>query len=325
MPRFVLSSGLVALALLAYSSCAVQHREIMQDTAGTPPTASCKGSAQELARCLTEYAADDRQKAWAIYRWIALNISYDMEGFREGTAGSAEDPATVLQRHAAVCVGFSDLFVTLAKSAGLEAVTVSGYAKGLGYEAGDSFEGLPGNHAWNAVLIGGRWQLLDCTWAAGAVDADGLYRQRFEAYYFLPPPGEFLLTHFPLEAKWQLAEKSISLEEFEKLPYVKAAFFRCGLQVRSHKSCVIKPAGRSVTVELEAPGDTVLLGKLFTGGAVRDSWSVPSVRRADLEVFRVVLPKAGEYTLRVFAARGSVRPGDRRALDWAIDYKIIAR
>jgi transglutaminase/protease-like cytokinesis protein 3 len=324
MARFALSSGLVAPCALLLLSCTFPQREAVRD--GVSPTAaSCDGTVEELARCLTEHAAGDRQKAWAIYRWIALNISYDMEAYRDGVAGPAEDPETVLRRHAAVCEGFSDLFVTLARSSGLEAATISGHAKGLGYQAGDSFEGLPDNHAWNAVTIDGRWQLLDCTWGAGAVDADGAYRQRFEPYYFLPPPEEFLLTHLPSDPKWQLVEPSIRLTQFEKLPYVKAPFFRCGLRVKSHGSCVIEPAGRSVAVELAAPSDAVLLGKLIRGVSHQESWSVPSVRRAGLEIFKVVLPKAGTYTLRIFAARGSGRPGDTRALDWAIDYTIVAR
>jgi transglutaminase/protease-like cytokinesis protein 3 len=278
-----------------------------------------------LGRCLTRQASNDTEKAWAIYRWIALNIAYDLKGSREGTE-SALDPDAVLQRRSAVCLGFSDLFVSLAQTAGLEAATVPGYAKGLGCEAGDPLEGRPSNHAWNAVKIAGQWKLLDCTWGAGAVDTDGEYHQRFEPYYFFTPPEEFLLTHFPLDPQWQLVKKSISLAEFEKLPYVKPAFFRCGLTLRSHQGCVIESTGRSVVVELGVPEDAVLLCKLFRRGApVKEAQNVAGTRRRGSEAYRVVVPKAGEYTLRIFAARGSASAQSRRELDWALDYKIVAR
>ena len=161
---------------------------------------------------------------------------------------------------------------------------------------------------------------------AGAVDTDGEYHQRFEPYYFFTPPEELLLTHFPLDPQWQLVKKNISLAEFEKLPYVKPAFFQCGLVLKSHPGCVIEPTGRSVTVDLGVPEDTLLLCKLSRSGAVASqAQNITGTRRRDSETFRVVLPKAGDYTLRVFAAPGTPNPQGRQDYAWALDYKIVAR
>jgi len=326
MPRARFSSLLMALSLLTLFSCAVPHHQNVGETGVRPISApNCDGSPSELGRCLTRQARDEAEKAWAIYRWIALNIAYDIKGYREGAEASL-DPDAVLQRRVAVCLGFSDLFVSLAQAAGLEAATVPGYAKGLGYEAGDVLEGRPSNHAWNAVRIAGQWKLLDCTWGAGAVDTDGEYHQRFEPHYFCTPPEEFLLTHFPLDDKWQLVKKSISLADFEKFPYVKPAFFRCGLTLKSHQGCVIESTGRTVVVELGVPDDTLLLCKLIRSGATaKEGQKIAGTRRRGIEAFRVVLPKAGDYTLRVFAAKGSAGAQGRRELEWALDYKILAR
>jgi len=314
----------VILALLA--SCAHRGgREARENDVGPPPDLSRFSSPAELGRVLTGDLRGDREKAWAIYRWIARNIVYDLHAAQEGSEVSP-DPEFVLQRRSAVCAGFSDLFVSLAQAAGLEAVGVDGYAKGLGYEAGDTFAGQPTNHAWNAVRIDGQWELVDCTWGSGAVDGEGNFHQRFEAYYFLTPPREFLCTHFPLDLQWQLVKEPVTLAEFERLPYVKPAFYRCGLQLKSEAGCVIETERRSLTVEIGVPEDTDLLAKLGKASAApKRPQVIPGSRHRGVESYRITLPDAGAYTLRIFAGRGPGTKEGRRELEWALDFKIVAR
>jgi len=50
--------------------------------------------------------------------------------------------------------------------AGLHCKTLTGYAKGADYKPGMKFVDNPPQHSWNAVLVNGRWQLIDCHWAA---------------------------------------------------------------------------------------------------------------------------------------------------------------
>lgn len=47
---------------------------------------------------------------------------------------------------------------------------VSGYSKGVGYQAGHSLAEKRSDHDWNAVFVGGQWWLLDACWGAGTVD-----------------------------------------------------------------------------------------------------------------------------------------------------------
>jgi len=49
-------------------------------------------------------------------------------------------------------------------------VEVSGYGKGVGYQAGHSLAEKRSDHEWNAVFVGGQWWLLDACWGAGTVD-----------------------------------------------------------------------------------------------------------------------------------------------------------
>ena len=42
-------------------------------------------------------------------------------------------------------------------------------------------------------------------------------------------PKEFIYEFFPLQAEWQLLKTTITLKEFEDLPFVRSLFFRYGL------------------------------------------------------------------------------------------------
>ena len=76
------------------------------------------------------------------------------------------------------------------------------------------------NHAWNAVKIDGKWQLIDTTWGSGYV-SDGAYVKQFRETFFLPSPEQLAFSHFPQDAAWQLrSERSLSKTEFESLPEI---------------------------------------------------------------------------------------------------------
>ena len=163
---------------------------------------------QSLAAYLIEPAKNDREKARAIFRWITENIDYNVEVFFKGGSG-ATNSEDVLKSRKSVCYGYSDLFLSLAREAGLQAVRISGYGKGYGYVPGKNFTG-PANHAWNAVMINGSWYLMDSTWGAGYVSGDGKYVRRFDDHFFMTPPSQFIFGHFPEDARWQLLDEPVS-------------------------------------------------------------------------------------------------------------------
>jgi len=132
----------------------------------------------------------------------------------------------VLQRRSAVCSGYTALFDALARRAGLETVTIPGFAKGLGYQPGVLAQAS--SHAWSAVKLDGRWQLLDVTWAAGAVNGQQ-YVKRFKESYFLTPPEQLIFSHFPNDPRWQLLRTPLTLEQFQSLPAVDGDLFNMGV------------------------------------------------------------------------------------------------
>lgn len=52
---------------------------------------------------------------------------------------------------------------------------------------------------------------------------------RFDDFYFLTEPREFINSHFPDEENWQLLDTPISLEQFERIPLKTSAFYTLGL------------------------------------------------------------------------------------------------
>lgn len=63
---------------------------------------------------------------------------------------------------------------------------------------------------------------------------------RFDDFYFLTDPEEFIDSHFPDEEKWQLLDMPITLEEFEWRVFKTSAFFTMGLRlIQPHHSHIV--------------------------------------------------------------------------------------
>jgi hypothetical protein len=276
--------------------------------------ASAERSVSTLAAYLARPARSDREKARAIYRWITEHINYDLRLF-----GQSADAQTTLARRRAVCAGYAGLFAALAKEAGLEAVVVRGNSKGVNYEIGHTTT-VPSNHAWNAVKIDGRWQLVDCTWGTGAFEGSGFVR-RFTGHYFLTPPDTFADDHFPDDPKWQLLGRPLSPTDYLSRAQRRPAFFANGLELQSAKTASIE-AGDSMQVNLGAPRQAVVMASLSRRGRALDDRYLFTQREGDGVAIRVVFPDKGDYVLSVFAGPKSAA---HTSLDLALEYAVTAR
>ena len=190
------------------------------------------------------------EKIRAIWRWITANIDYDVAKHNY----YAEE---TLRDRRGTCQGYAELFVLLARRAGVTALEITGYGRGSGFKPGES---VKNDHAWNAVRIDSRWYLLDITHGAGHV-SDGRYVRRYQEQYFLTPPGEFIYTNLPEVHRWQLLPDKLTKREFERLPLYRHGYFRYGMQlVEGARSCVID-CKRSTSLRFCCPGrDTPVRG-----------------------------------------------------------------
>ena len=140
----------------------------------------------KLSRSLVNENMTDLEKAKAIHDWVAGNIKYDYEAYLAGELGLKTASAT-LKNKSGLCSGYSFLFAALCRSAGLPTKVVYGQMKGSnGWETQ--------NHAWNEVMIDGKWIAVDTTWDSGYIQ-DNRFVSSLSSKYFNPAPKFFAETY----------------------------------------------------------------------------------------------------------------------------------
>jgi hypothetical protein len=204
-----------------------RYRAIVQHAHQAPREA--ERSLKGLAAYLIEPARDDREKAWSIYCWIADRIAYNAEALLAGKFPKDCSAEAVLNSRLTVCEGYANLFLALCEEAKVEVVKVHGHCKGYGYIRGDQ---ATTNHAWNAIKLDGTWGLVDVTWGTGYLNSAKEFTKRFDNFYFLTPPEEFIFSHLPETQKWQFLDPPVSREDYQRWPRVGIALFKFGASAK---------------------------------------------------------------------------------------------
>ena len=202
----ILFTLLFLYALEQTSFC--QNKNIDAEATSIPET-HCT-SVDALAAYIKQNFTNDMARIRAIYVWVANHISYDVKRFldREKNPGVPPQPVTdVLATRSAVCQGYSDLFVTLCKSVGINAIEVGGYTK---------FQGKVNiiSHAWVAAQLAGQWYLFDPTWGAGYVSDDNRFTKKFNNSFYKVQPDKFISDHMPFDPLFQFLSYPLTNKEF---------------------------------------------------------------------------------------------------------------
>ena len=274
---------------------------------------------QTLAAYLSAGAQTDLEKARCIYRWETDRISYNAQAFLAGIQSDGS-PESTLRARTAVCDGYAKLYAALGQAAGLNVTVVPGFCKGYGF---DALHARPeaANHAWNAIWLDGRWQLIDPTWGAGYIDPSGHFVKRYSEHFFLTSPEEFICDHFPLDPANQLLPQALSRQQFLDKAEVMPAFYHYGLHLESHAQAVIQ-ANQSVTVTLSGPPDLDFMGVLERDGQ-KPSYPCTLVTKRDrLYTIEARFPREGRYDLKLYARRH--QEGQVGDLDCVACYRIEA-
>ncbi|MBN9418588.1 MAG: hypothetical protein J0I12_24265 [Candidatus Eremiobacteraeota bacterium] len=287
---------LLALALggtLAVAQTGVDHHALRAPAAK-------ERTLDELASYLCPASYSDEEKARSIFRWIADRIVYDLDGLKQ-TRLPSQKPEDVLRTRRAVCEGYARLFQDLAERADLQVAFVSGrssFNDSLPFKLPDNVAG----HGWNAVLLNGRWRLLDVTWAAGSIDSSARFKKSYDDFWYLTPPEKFVFTHFPKDSKWQMLADPWDRRRFESTPQYTGEFFSLGL--KPPEALRVPVAVRPDTVlRFRAPEDVVGIAELRDSqGRALENHSFCQSPRGSLEV-RVRCPQPGTYRLVLFGRR----------------------
>ncbi|XP_073513969.1 lim and transglutaminase domain protein ltd-1-like [Phyllobates terribilis] len=193
-------------------------------------------SQQEIVHRITAKSTNDLEKLRAIWIWICHNISYDVEGFL-GNSHKLYRTEDVLEKRRGVCAGYAGLCMEMCRETGICCREVSGFSRGAVCGDSVSFHRTKSNHMWNAVELAGEWYLLDACWGAGTVDLqEGRFIPRYEDFFFLTDPEDFIETHWPDNPTWQLLDSIVSFEDFERKIFKTSEFFRLQLFIISPKA-----------------------------------------------------------------------------------------
>ena len=160
---------------------------------------------------LAKNKTSEYQKVRAFFDWIVNNIEFDIHCY-ETNHFPPQHPLVVYQSKRALSKGFADMFTIFCQNNDIESRSLKGYTKG--FDVAKEKKGYP-NHYWNVVRIDGYWYLLDIPMCAGKIEKNAFVKKYTEDY-FLPPPIEFIKTHLPMHASWQLLENHIGIDEFYK-------------------------------------------------------------------------------------------------------------
>ncbi|KAJ8372389.1 hypothetical protein AAFF_G00290220 [Aldrovandia affinis] len=208
----------------------------------------------------------------------------------------------------------------MCRAVGIECEEVAGHSKGIGYRQGQSYRDTDSAHMWNAVRLGGHWYLLDACWGAGRVDLDNkAFIKRYDDFYFLPDPEDFIDSHRPDEQQWQLLDPPVPLEEFEKRVFKTSAFYRLGLQLLHPKHFLMVTEGGEATVSiaLSRPVEFSYQISQGGGGSVSSSFGLLTVTRVDMTL-RLLPPARGRYEVTVFARP----PGPTGTFGWVCSFQL---
>jgi hypothetical protein len=190
---------------------------------------------EELAKRIDKDFNSDYEKARAIYSWMAFNIKYDFNAFlnpprtqsfsyrneAEKQRKIQELNDNMLQKafksQKAVCEGFTLLYQHLTALVGIKSEIIRGDSKTRLADIGR--KNTTSNHAWNIVLIDGKWRLVDVTWGQGYYDSSkGRMVKDFEPSYFDTEPDYFFAKHFPDSGSY--LGRRLSKEDFLSGPLI---------------------------------------------------------------------------------------------------------
>ena len=291
-------------------------------------------SIDSLSKYLSKAGAGERDKARAIYIWIAEHIVYDFEALKARKI-SDQSATVILKTRIGVCQGFANLYHELAVKMNLADEVLIGYSKGYGYRPGDKFTDT--DHAWNAVRVDGKWRLIDVTWGAGSIDAKtGKVVKTDPGFWFFAKPECMIYTHLPEKSEWALLGRTVTLVEFENMACLEQSFFENGFDesVLNARTFVIKTPG---TFTISLKGSRVEIGAelIDSSGVYIQEYNafpfdeIDSVKKkvfvtcknsADTATVDVNIPDSGTYELRLLSVK---RNKDGAAIFGILSYRVV--
>lgn len=220
-----------------------------------------------LTKEITQPFDNELDKTRAIFIWITDNIRYDCKKFHKpkdnSFSYSSEQQriakiAEIREKQAlrtvkykkGVCEDYAALFSKMCTVVDIETKIITGYARQNKNEIGKAPRSA--NHAWNAVKLNNKWQLLDVTWASGNTDPEvKKFTKSFKEGYFLTPPESFILNHYPTDSEHQYLENPLSKEDMRQVPVIGYGYYEAGIETYLPKNAFVSSKEKKTTFQFK--------------------------------------------------------------------------
>ena len=210
-------------------------------------------SVEKLANELTKGLSNDSIKFRVMFKWIALNITYDYTLKNHSTK-------TILRKKNAICSGYSSLLKEMCDITNINCVKIEGMAKG----DFSKLKGMGTEHSWNAVLINNTWRLCDVTWSAVYREKNKIIKEYYDIYYMMNPEL-FALRHYPNDKKWLLTD--MKKRTYKKQPIFFYNYFEIqkGLNFKTSIKKSMKGDSFIVDIDKKIIDEEKMLIKVYDG------------------------------------------------------------
>ena len=172
---------------------------------------------ESIYNYISQKSLDPKLQAELFFYWLNQNLSYDVEGFQDGSyLTNINNP---LKTKKGLCGDYANLFKKLCDKANISCFVVNGYAKSFDYLTGTNLEI---NHTWNIILIDEEYTVIDATWGSGylyTLDNKLTYCKEIDMDYFMVTPQQLLKTHLSGNPLWQLSNTIIDYDKFINSDY----------------------------------------------------------------------------------------------------------
>lgn len=150
----------------------------------------------------------EKEKARAVFIWIASNIEYDIDNvfainFYESKLEKITKP---LRSRKGICENYAVLFSDICTKLNIKSFVIEGYTKQNGFTSY-----LP--HMWCAAFVDSAWFMFDPTWGAGYI-GNGKFHKRINDNYFKALPSSLIKSHMPFDYLWQFLSYPVTNHEF---------------------------------------------------------------------------------------------------------------
>jgi len=168
----------------------------------------------ELTQKITEGIIEPMAQIKAVHDWVTTNIKYDKFNYFKWVIGrpmSNYDALATLRNQKGVCLGYANLYAALLRPLGFRTKVVEGAARHYDrlVAVNNKFQPIypdwndkiikENPHAWNEVLIGDRWVIVDPTF--DAVSWNPSIPDYLKINYFDPSPELFAQDHLRIKER----------------------------------------------------------------------------------------------------------------------------